>query len=242
MSASSCLIMRDDGCLRFVDMLDALSSADETRMSGIHQNLGRSALCNIALKVASVQNIGQFGSSVLWVGSKISVELIQALKLDVARSTLMSIGGLVHNPDSSMLFRSLLQKIKKITGQKDMSEVVRRHVLINPIRRELISLNTSRSIVNKDIQSVSRILDLISCLLDFSKVTDIALDPFCAVSFLLTKLFGDGLLGAVNDLFGEGEDDELADVVGEEGVGYTIADSFAATRYDSDFAGEVGGF
>ena len=123
-----------------------------------------------------------------------------------------------------------------------MTEVVRRHVLINAIRRKLVSLNTSRSIIDQDIQPISRVLDLISCLLDFSKVTDIALDPFCAVSFLLTKLFGDGLLGAVNDLFGEGEDDELADVVGEEGVGYAITDSFATTCYDGDFAGEVGGF
>ena len=100
--------MRDDGCLRFVDMLDTLSSADKPRMSSIHQNLGRSTLCDIALKVASVQNVGQLGSSVLRVRSKINVELIQALKLDITRSTLVSIRSLVHDPDSSMLFRSLL--------------------------------------------------------------------------------------------------------------------------------------
>ena len=123
-----------------------------------------------------------------------------------------------------------------------MTEVVSCHVLINAIRRKLVSLNASRSIVNKDIQPISRILDLISCLLDFSKVADIALDPFRAVSLLLAKLFSNGLLGAVNDLFGEREDDELANVVGEQGVGYAITDSFATACHDSDFAGEVGGF
>ena len=134
MLVDSCARIRDDGCLRFVDMLGTLSSADEARMSGIHQNLGRSTLCNIALKVASVQNVGQLGSPILGVRSKIRVELVQALKLDVAGSTLMSIGSLVHDSDSSMLLRSLLQEIKEIAGQKNMTEMVRRHVLINPIR------------------------------------------------------------------------------------------------------------
>ena len=83
--------MTDKGCLRFVDMFNTLSGTDETRMRGIHQDLGRSTLCDITLKIASVQNVGQLGSSVLRVGSEISIELIQALKLDVTGSTLMSI-------------------------------------------------------------------------------------------------------------------------------------------------------
>jgi len=68
------------------------------------------------------------------------------------------------------------------------------------------------------------------------------LDPFRAISFLLTELFGNGLLGAFDDFFGEGEDEELADVVGEEGMGYAITNTLATACYDGDFAREIGGF
>jgi hypothetical protein len=58
----------------------------------------------------------------------------------------------------------------------------------------------------------------------------------------LAEFFRDGLFGAVDDVFGDGEDEELAYVVGEECVCYAVADALAAACYDGDFVGEVGGF
>lgn len=58
----------------------------------------------------------------------------------------------------------------------------------------------------------------------------------------MAEFFSNGLFGAVDDFFGDGEDEEFADVVGEEGVCYAVADTFAAAGDDGDFVGEVGGF
>jgi hypothetical protein len=223
-------------------MLHALSRADEAGMSSIHQNLGRASLGYVAIKVAGIQHACQLGSSILRVWSKIGVELIQTLKLDVTRCTLMSIRGLVHNPHSTVLLGSLLEKLKEVSCQKDMAQVVRGHVLINTIRRKLISLNTPPSIVNKNIKTISRVLDSIGSLLDFSPVTQIALDPFRAVSLLLSEFFSDGLLGALDDFLGQGKDEELADIVGEEGVSNAVANTFASSCHDGDFARQAGGF
>lgn len=58
----------------------------------------------------------------------------------------------------------------------------------------------------------------------------------------MAEFFSDGPLGAVDDVFGDGEDEEFADVVRQKSVGDAVADTFAAAGDDGDFVGEVGGF
>lgn len=58
----------------------------------------------------------------------------------------------------------------------------------------------------------------------------------------MAEFLSDELFGAVNNVFGDGEDEELADIVGEEGVCDAVADTFAAAGDDGDFVGEVGCF
>lgn len=94
-----------------MNVLQALSRADEARMSSVHQNFGRASLGHVTIKVASIQNICQFRSSILRVWSKVGVELFQALKLDVAGGTLVGIGSLVYNSHNAMLLGSLLEKL-----------------------------------------------------------------------------------------------------------------------------------
>ena len=95
-----------------MNVLSTLSSTDETRMSSIHQNLRGSGLGDMAIKVSGIQNVGQFTSTILGVRAQILVQLIQALKLDIARRSLVSVRGLVDNSHCAVLLCRLLEKVK----------------------------------------------------------------------------------------------------------------------------------
>lgn len=119
--------------VRFVDELSALSSADESRMGTIHQDLGESTLGNMTVKVSRVQDVGQLGTTILGVRSKILVKLIQTLKLDITGRTLVSIRCLVHDSHCTMLLGRLLEKLKQVGSKKNVSEMVNGQVQINAI-------------------------------------------------------------------------------------------------------------
>ena len=88
---------------------------------------------------------------------------------------------------------------------------------------ELVCHNPSCGIVNQDVESIGLFLDNVCSFDHLTPFAEIALEPDYLLGNFFAHLFFDCVKGIVNDLFGKGEDEYFADVVGEEGVGAAIA-------------------
>lgn len=120
--------------------------------------------------------------------------------------------------------------------KNDMSHVVYGHVTVDAVVSELVGHDAPRGIVHQNIKTIRVVLDLLRYLLDALPVTHVALKPFRALGLVGTEVFRDGILGAVNNVLGDGEDVNLGDVVLEEGVRDAVADALAAASDDGYLA------
>lgn len=120
--------------------------------------------------------------------------------------------------------------------ENDMAHVIHSHMPVDTVVSELVGHDTPRSIIHQNIKTICVVLDLLSDLLDALPVAHVALEPFRAPGLLGTEVFCDGILGAVDDFLGDGEDVNLGYVMLEEGVSDAVADAFAAPGDDGYLA------
>lgn len=220
----------------------ALLRAHEARVGCVHEDVGMPVLGDVSIEESRFEDLREFGSSVLAVWTEILVQLIQALKLDVLGRALVRIARLVRNPHRRpVLVRRLLQQRKQRRRQHNRPVEIHRHVAIHAIIRNLTTHNPPPCVMHEDVQPVRRLLDLLRHRPHGLPVGHVALDPFRAIGLVLSEFLGDGFLGALDDVLGDGEDVQLGDVVREERVGDAVADALAAAGDDGDFAGLVGG-
>jgi len=90
----------------------------------------------------------------------------------------------------------------------------------------LTSMRCSNLLVDQNIKSVRLLLDLLGHLVHFVPVRKVTLDPFDTVGFVVSKLLCIDFFGTVEDFFAWAEDEELGDVVLEEGIGAAEADAW----------------
>lgn len=117
-----------------------------------------------------------------------------------------------------------------------MAKVVHRHVSIDAVVCELIGHDSAASVVDENIQTIGRVLDLLGGFLGLGPVTQVTLDPDGAVGYFLAKFLGERLVGVVDNVFGHGEDVQLFDIMTEQNVGDAVANTLAATGHNSDLA------
>lgn len=147
----------------------------------------------------------------------------------------------VHNPDGVALRCGLLQEWQQVAGQNNMTHMIKRHMSIHPIVRELVSHDSSCGVVDQNVQTICRVADLFCHFCDSLPVTQIALDPLCRICSLLAQLFLNPFYRALDDVFAHAEDEELGDAFAEQGVRASIADAFTAASHYRDFAFDTWG-
>lgn len=120
-----------------------------------------------------------------------------------------------------------------------MAHMVDSHMAIYTIVGELISHDASPSVVDDNVEPIRCVLDLLSDILDLLPVTQVALQPGDSLGRVVSHFLGHGLSGAVDDVLGDGEDEELGDVATEQSVCHAEAYTLAAPGHDGNFAGQV---
>lgn len=196
-------------------------------------------LRHVPIEIPRVQDGSQLAASVLPVRPHVFVYLVQAGKLGVAGRLIVYIASLVADPDDVALLRRLLHQRQQVAGQDDVADMVDSHVPVYAVGGQFGRHDASTRIIDEDIEPVSVALDGLGDFLDAEPVTEIALHPDRAVSFVLAQLLCHGIFGALDDLLGDGEDVDLGDVVLQERVRDAEADTLAASRYDGNFPREI---
>lgn len=87
-------------------------------------------------------------------------------------------------------------------------------------------MRDSDLLINQNIKSVRLLLDLLGHLVHIVPVGKVTLDPFDPVCLVVSKLLCIDFFGTVEHFFAWAEDEELGDVVFEEGVGAAETDAF----------------
>ena len=109
------------------------------------------------------------------------------------------------------------------------------HMTIDPVVCQLVGHDSSGGIVDEDVQPVCLLLDDVCCLNYLRPLAQIALEPDNFLGCCLTHFLFDGINGTINDIFGNGEDEDFGDVVCEQGVRATIAYALRAAWFWSVF-------
>lgn len=113
----------------------------------------------------------------------------------------MRVGRHRGNADFVALLSRLLQQREKVGCESDMTDVVQSHMKINAVVGKLVGHNTSRSIVDQNVDAIRRVTDLLRYLGHTLPVRKVALEPFCPVRFILAQLLCYCFLRPVNDFF-----------------------------------------
>lgn len=108
----------------------------------------------------------------------------------------MSVGAEVDDPDFAALVAcGLLQEREKVRGQNYMAHVVECHVSVEAVLGNLLRHDTSRGVVDQNVQSISRVADFFRHLDDLLPVAKVALHPVCALGSFFAQVLLDGISG-----------------------------------------------
>ena len=91
--------------------------------------------------------------------------------------------------------------------------------------------SSSDLLVDQNIKSVRLLLDLLGHLVHIVPVSKVTLDPFDPVCLVVSELLCIDLFGTVEYFFTRTEDEELGDVVLQEGVGATETDAWDCVSF-----------
>ena len=200
-----------------MNILSAHLRRHNTRVRRIRQYI-RVRAREVLVQILRIQDRSQLAPSILAHRSQIAIQLVQGLKLRILRRRLVRITRQIHNPHLIAFIRSLLHQGQQVGCQDRVAHVVDRHMPVHAVVRELVGHDSAAGVVDEDIEAVCGVADLLRDLGDLAPVREVAFDPVCAVCFVCAKVLFDRVFGAGDDFLRDGEDEELADVFGEEGV------------------------
>ena len=106
-----------------------------------------------------------------------------------------------------------------------MAHMAHSHVSVHAIFCKLEGHNSASRIVDQDVESVCGIADLLGDLHNSLPVTQVALNPLRSRSLVLAQLLLHGISCAINDLFGDTQNEQLGYVLGKKSVRASISDS-----------------
>ena len=112
---------------------------------------------------------------------------------------------------------------------------------VDTVIRELVSHDTSGSVVDQDIDSVRALGDFVGYLFGLLPVRKITLQPGDFLRGFCTHLFFNGLERLVDYLLGHRQNEELFNTMREEGVRGAVADTFRSSGDDCNLSLQVGG-
>lgn len=81
-----------------------------------------------------------------------------------------------------------------------MAKVVHCHVSINTVVGQFVGHDAPASVVDEDIETIGRGIDLLSGLLCLGPVAQVTLDPDDTVGLFLTKFMSKRLLGVADNV------------------------------------------
>lgn len=108
--------------------------------------------------------------------------------------------------------------------QDYVTHVVQGHVSINPIG-EFECHDAASCIVDEDVEAIGIFGDFVCSFGRCFPICEITLKPLHFGGHVATEFFFDGVGCVVHDFFGVGDYEDFGDVFGEEGVGYSVADT-----------------
>ena len=84
---------------------------------------------------------------------------------------------------------------------------------IDPVVCQLVCHDSPRGVVDQDVQPVCLFLDDVGGLDDLAPVAQVALKPDYFLGCCFAHFFSNCVERIVDDIFGEGEDEELCDIM-----------------------------
>lgn len=212
-----------------------LRGVDDARVNGVDDDVGVLGL-EVLVEPLGVQQVGQLAASVLRLRSVVLVQLGNGCELGLARGLGMEVGRNTDDANFVALIGGLLDRWQQVASQDNVAEMVGGQVKIDAILIQLSGHDTTASVVDEDVDSVGFRGDLCGDLAGLYPVGKITFLPDELLACLGSKLFLDCVQSFVGDLLSSGCDEKLGDVLREEGVSASEADTFAATSDDSDLS------
>ena len=116
---------------------------------------------------------------------------------------------------------------------------VESHMAVDAVIGQLICHDTTGSVADQDVNTVSFGGNLVRRGLDFQPIRDIAWQPGDFLRRFLPHLLADGLEGIIDHFSVHRHDKDMLDVLRQHRVSATVADALRATSDHSHFAGQI---